>query len=157
MATKPEYKITDIKITPDGANFRVIVQSDFVVDEFGDPKDEMYQFPIKELNNETKWKGRIDSIMLKRAIDEEEEDFLDTTTPEGGFVSLTVADKRLNRISRIKTARESFIGTHDLAEKVEKIKEVRYLEAEAKAKIDTEPLATVSAAADKNKEVDKEA
>lgn len=139
MATNPQYEIKDIKITPDGNNFRVVVQSDFVVDEYGQKKDEMFQFPIKLLENEEKWKGRINSIMIRRAVDEDEEDENDSTTPAGGFQQLTPTEKRLNRINRLNAIKEAHVGTVDVAKEVAAKKEIRSLETKAlKKATDTE-------------------
>jgi hypothetical protein len=139
MATNPQYEIKDIKITPDGNNFRVIVQSDFVVDEYGQRKDEMFQYPIKLLENEEKWKGRINSVMIRRAVDEEEEDENDRTTPAGGFQTLSPTEKRINRLNRLNSMKEKHIGTVDVAKEVAAKKEIRALEtATLKKATDTE-------------------
>jgi len=141
MATKPEYEIKDIKITPDGANFRVIVESDFIVDEFGQPRPEMFQFPIKELDNEEKWKHTIERVMIQRSLAEDEEDEKDPTTPPGGFQKLTPLEKKLNRLKRINSVKEKFIGKQDLTEKVQQLKELKATEKSAlkSAKVDPEP------------------
>jgi len=144
MATKPEYEIKDIKITPDSTNFRVIVESDFIVDEFGQRRPEMFQFPIKDLDKEEKWKHRIERVMIQRSLAEDEEDEQDTTTPAGGFQKLTPIEKKINRLNRINTAKEKFIGKQDLTEKVQQLKQVRSTEKAAlksATKVDPEPEA----------------
>ena len=139
MATNPQYEIKDIKITPDGNNFRVIVESDFVVDEYGQRKEEQFQYPIKLLENEEKWKGRINSVMIRRAVDEEEEDENDTSTPAGGFKALSPTEKRINRLNRLNSMKEKHIGTVDVASEVAAKKEIRTLEQKAlKKATDTE-------------------
>jgi hypothetical protein len=71
-ATEATYKVIGIKLSDNKFNFRVEVQSEFSVDEDGDPISEFFSFPISEYP-EMKWKKMIDDTMVRRFVAKQKE------------------------------------------------------------------------------------